>query len=252
MRVFVPEWDVRNLGVDCLECVVEPMDSVVDVSNRIMELVDCPYVTIRVPPVKIDLIKYFENKGFRLAEVSMNLFAQWDSLLYPKFLKRRIDLISWKDINDDELIDLKHEISKGMFLTDRFSLDPLFGVDVAARRYNNWIDDMVKQGHRPAYVYLGSECIGFFLICRESKLTYRGILSGVFNGLSGKGLGIIVQYAIMAYIKDHGAKTHDAYCSLNNPEVWRTLSSLGFKLKEMNYVLIKHDCAEKEGRILYE
>ena len=107
----------------------------------------------------------------------------------------------------DDLSFLFKEMSKGMFDTDRVSLDKRFSVEIATNRYKNWIASAFKDGSFVCQVLLKSEAISFFVVKKEFDQVYRGLLTGVYEKFRSSGYGILIMDQLKKFIWDKGVNS---------------------------------------------
>jgi L-amino acid N-acyltransferase YncA len=68
----------------------------------------------------------------------------------------------------------------------------------------------------------------------------HSILSGVFDSEKTPGFGLILLSMILTKAEEKGAKKIVSAISSNNLPVVRTHVQLGFEVKDLNYVFIRH------------
>ena len=241
MRIIDAVWEKRNLGVECKECVVEHGDTAPEVSKVIFEVEGTEYLVARIPSDRIDLVMLFEKNGYNFIEAAVKLDINLKKMLIPDRVSRLADKIKWQVMNQSDIDNLYSEIDNNIFKTDRIILDPYFTPKQAADRYKYWTMDLIKQGNLPYKVLYDGEVIGFFLNKEISPGIYDGLLAGVYGKYEGSGMGVCIQYAGLEFAKNKNAKKYIGHVSANNPAVLKSLEILGFNIKLIEYVLIKHN-----------
>jgi ribosomal protein S18 acetylase RimI-like enzyme len=125
-----------------------------------------------------------------------------------------------------------------MFLTDRVSLDPCLGQDLAARRYRNWISTEFDKGHSEiCFIESNGKLVGFAMFRTEGgHLDY--LLGGIFPAFMKMGFGpqIVVQPLELA--RQLGLKGMSTSVSSNNTSVAAIYAHFGFdvKIPESKYI----------------
>jgi hypothetical protein len=156
-------------------------------------------------------------------------------------LVKRAAALSAKKATAEELTFVLDQIMTGIFSTDRISLDENFGPQVGAKRYCNWIDSEMKQGGEVYTISLSTGTpLGFFTLRVTDDGIAHSILSGVFDSEKTPGFGLILLSMILTKAEEKGAKKIVSAISSNNLPVVRTHVQLGFEVKDLNYVFIRH------------
>ena len=99
----------------------------------------------------------------------------------------------------------------------------------------------VEAGRASAYVVtMHDEPIGFFVDKTVSDKVDYSLLAALYDKEKNSGVGFSVLYFPMLQSKLDGKRRITTGVSSNNPDSVRMHLELGYKIKEMNYVLIKH------------
>lgn len=69
-------------------------------------------------------------------------------------------------------------------------------------------------------------------------------MAAVYSDYEGTGMGYCIQYAGLQSAIERGADTYIGYVSGTNPEVLKILLSIGYVIKEIDYIFIKHNEGE--------
>lgn len=189
MNIVDAFWEERNLGVTCYELEMELADKVEAVAAKLDSLTERQYMVAKIPSPRFDLTQLFQSRGYTFIETAINLEISYKKLGYkppniPIRLQKICDKCSWGIMDETDLVKLSLEINKNMFSTDRIYNDPKFSKKQAAKRYDLWIKDIIKQGNIPYKVILNNETIGFFLD--------KVISPGVCHGILGEYIRIIL------------------------------------------------------------
>lgn len=246
MKIIDAFWEKRNLGVTCYELQMNLTDGLKEVEEKLESLKERQYMVAKIPSARYDLVQLFQNKGYTFIETAIKLEYNYKKLGYKlpdmaKGLKKICDRCSRAVMDESELFRLSSEIKKGIFKTDRIYIDPEFTHEQAARRYDLWVKDLVKQGNIPHKVLFDGETVGFFINRECAPKTYDGMLAGVYSGYEGTGMGYCIQYAGILDALQRGMDKYIGHISGNNPAVLKIMVSLNFPIKELEYVFIKHN-----------
>jgi hypothetical protein len=194
----------------------------------------------KIPSARHELVRFFQEQGYSFMEAAITLKHDLKNVSVPQRLYRVCEKCTWEIMNENDMRQLSCEIEKNIFKTDRVYLDPQFKKGLAARRYDLWVKDLIAQGNLPYKVCYGDDVVGFFLNKEIKPGVYDGLLAATYSDYEGTGMGYCVQYAGIQWAVQQGAKSYIGHISGNNPAVMRVLLSIGFSIKEMKYIFIKH------------
>lgn len=241
MKVIDAYWETRNLGVSCYEIRLEAGDKLEDVISAYMQLEQRQYIVVKIPSFRYDMAQFIQGQGYQFVEAAITLVHNLKDIQIPKRLSRICRQCSWQPMSEAELAELSHEINKNIFKTDRIYIDPQFSKELAARRYDLWVQDLVKAGDIPYKVMYQGNIVGFFLNRLIDEKVYDGLLAATYEAYEGTGMGYCIQYAGLMSAVERGARKYIGHISGNNPGVLRILLSIGFSIKEIDYIFIKHN-----------
>ena len=242
MKITEATWERRNLGMNAWEICLgrEDLDNIA----ATIESLSAPkfngsYVCLKMPVGNLRMLHALEDNGFRFVETQ---FMITDCFKPEKILKY-VDSIA-SNVERIELPKIKQEwrrialkIEPGMFTTDRIALDPVFGEEVACKRYQNWVMDMFE--NPDAFIEItkvaGKE-VAFALRVRISSMRSKGVLGGVFKEYLGDGYGIISMLDQKALQLGQKKKT---VISSNNMDVFKLHQNCGRIVYDEMYVLRK-------------
>lgn len=237
MRLVDAFWEMRNLGVSCVEVEVTGEDDDAEVLDAISDL-SAQYLVVRVPPGRVGLVAGLEGRGFNFIETA---FRVQHDLQLPKLSNvcaRLVKGVTYGPVPHG-LDDVARQIHGGMFESDRVFLDSHFTPEQAAIRYVNWMHDEVSRGGTVYELRRGDQGIGFFLFRSAGNVGYSA-LSGVYRDVLIPGLGVAVLYLTLAEGAKRNLRLLDSNISSNNLAVVRTHGLLGFQIVGIHYVLVRH------------
>lgn len=240
MKVVDAVWEKRNLGVTCFEIRMEYMDNMEDVSKRYNALDEKQYMVVRIPSVRYDMLRFFQQKGYQFSETAVTLEHGLKSIDVPRRLEKICESCSWEIMTEDDIQVLHQELYQNIFKSDRVYTDPYFTGQQAAQRYDYWIQDLIRAGNTPYKVICHGNTVGFFLNKEIKEKIYDGLLAATYQEFEGTGMGYCIQYAGIKYAMQQGASKYIGHVSANNPAVLKVLLSIGFSIKEMEYIFVKH------------
>ena len=246
MKISDAFWEKRNLGVTCYELQLELADKPEAVAKELDDLEERQYMVARIPSSCCGLVQLFQNRGYSFAEAAIMLENDLRKFHSKKFeippkLQKICGRCSWRAMNETELLQLSEEIHKNIFQTDRVYLDPEFTSEQAAQRYEYWTRDLMRQGAVPYKVVMNGEIVGFFLNREIEPHVFDGLLAAAYREYAGSGMGYCIQYAGIMHALEQGGIRYLGHVSGNNPAVLKILLSIGFSIKKLEYVFVKHN-----------
>lgn len=245
MKIINAEWEKRNLGVRTIEIVFEKNgdeeESVFEEIDHIIKKNRIQYAVCKVPTNSNKSIIELQKRGFFYIENQISLKCK---LKECKRIIEKYDFLvedtEYKKIDSVKELDVVcSEIEKGIFETDRIALDPLFGIEIANKRYSNWVCDLYNSG-KSIYItmYKGTP-IGFIVFGDKNSKCLDGIVGGLYNNYKNSGLGhywkICSAKIIMGSNKNAVTKV-----SSNNLDILKLHESFGYTVTNIESVFVKH------------
>jgi len=236
MNVIFADWELENLNKKTYEINI---DSEEDNINKIREFEkekQPEYIVLKIPT------KYAKNF---LQEINSYKFIETQFTLVKKlkYFDKREDFsnrYALKKIDEEnEINNLISFIDDDMFKTDRIALDKEFGVKVANRRYKNWIKNGQIKGNEIYFLMKNNKQIGFLMTSIKEN-TANILLGGIFNKFQGMGHGYGMVYKPIELYKEKNYDYLQTKVSSNNFQVLKIYLSLGYEIKNIEYVYIKH------------
>jgi len=241
MKVIDCTWEVKNLNKKTVEISVGKED----IFSRDLikqSISNYEYAVVKVP---MDIPAFnigLSDMGFVCLETQMNVGISLHDFDFSKVAHLYSDT-SYEPIdNDGDFMQAVSNLRPGMFSTDRISLDPKFGEDIACQRYINWLtSEYESKRSQLVKVIYKNEHIGFMLIKTDGD-TIDLILNGLYKQYQGKGLGILTPASPMMYIKKNSLNIAHEVTSIssNNIPVVKLYNRLNFQLLQQTYVFVKH------------
>ena len=240
MKIIDALWEKNNLGVSCKEIVIERVDSIQALRETIVELKTVEYLVIKVPTARFEMIQFLTKQGFCFIETLFEMLLDIANFTLPEKLTRLDENITYHLLHSSDLDTLGCEIKKGIFITDRIALDPRFGIDIAARRYLNWINDEVAKGNFVYEILNKEKPTGFFTLKQIGEKSFNNFLAGMYVNKSNFGLGFSIISKPIEEIKKRHGQNLIANISSNNPSVIRLYAQFGFIPNSISYVMIRN------------
>ena len=241
MKIVNAFWEKRNLGCDAYEITLDRND-LKDFAHTLEELhaqsFEGAYVTLKMPVGDLKALHALEDEGFRFMETQFFLRDHFPPLEEPEQIQEWMQGAERIPVEKtrEEWAKVIERITPGMFNTDRISLDPMFGEDVACTRYKNWCWDLFDNPDSWMWkLLLNGEEISFGInITDKQRGIDDGILGGVFSEFQGRGYGVF--QAIGGKLSKNKNKTA---ISSNNFGMLRIYQNYGRIIYKELYVLRK-------------
>ena len=239
MKIVEATWERRNFGRNVWEITLGRED-MADVEKTLVALHDnCfagAYVCVKMPVGNLKMMHALEDDGFRFLETQLSLMDRFKADDILGLCEKANERIEFRTVEKDE-VAWERVIAKvvpEMFDTDRVSLDPELGPEIACTRYQNWMRDLRNDPRSELMVMLlnGQE-IAFNVDVVEGN-TRHGILAGNFPEFKNTGYGM----ALIAGPREKQTKVRTAVSS-NNPQVLRSHQNCGRVVYKEMYVLRK-------------
>jgi len=245
MKIVDAFWEQRNLGVVAKEINFEANDKVSDL-DQIRNL-DCEYSVARIPAGCIDLMFNLEEMGYRFIETMLDVQHDHKDIGFTlnRVAKRIADSITYYEMNDIDLNELRNQLRLGIFKTDRVSLDPAFSPDKSANRYIGWIgDELTRDGK--VYKCIHKDNVFGYFVCRMDgdKVNYVYNI-GIYKDQNYAGLGVGLIIASIKQALEAGAKKTISGLSTNNMPAIAANLAAGYRVIGAKYIYVKHNAPRK-------
>lgn len=240
MKIIEATWELKNLGVNSVEIIVENDDSHFQILEVMSSSINFDYTVVKVPVSRFDIHKILSGYGFVFMEGSINFQLKIKDAYLNPIQQRLNHTIGYTQMGENDIIRLFDEISKGLFKSDRIILDDKFTSEQSANRYINWIKSELKLNSQVYKIEYKNQSIGFFILKELNESTFYPFLAGMYSDFLNSGLGFsVLRKPIEEVIKRNGNMI-STYASTNNPSIIRTHIQQGFVIGETQYVFIKH------------
>ena len=234
-------WEIKNLGVRSVEYRFDGSDNLSEIDREVFECKEIEYQVCRIKSSNMDLVYLLQKNGYMFSETAFSLIADLKDYSFPVVYKQLLDNISYCESNNNDLSIIIDSIKKGVFNTDRIALDPYFSLDLSANRYSNWLSSEINSGNAKCYtVKYADKCIGFFALKNLSSIKSDSFLAALFDNKNA-GLGFSVLLCPILQAKKEGKHKISARVSSNNLSSLKQHLALGYRIKDIDYVLIRHN-----------
>lgn len=240
-------WENRNLNVKTCEISFGFEDCALTKENMKHFLEEClsheyEYIVFKTQFIDERILYITKYFGFEYIENQIELSLDKNEYYKSKcFLNYENSSFSCHIVDDDRLFStITKEIEKGIYKTDRISIDPYFGVSVSNRRYSNWANDIFLKSNGIAWLVCSKDIpIGYEIgIGRDN--TFDMLLSGLFLSFQKRGIGKIWQKSFLNEIFNSYDVVKTTVSS-NNIAVIKTRQCANFAINKIASVYIKHN-----------
>lgn len=240
MKIVDAAWERRNLGVTCAEITLESKDAEADIRSALARL-QVQYLVVRVPAGRFDLMSCLSKLGCSFIEAIIHVTRRIDDLELSGIQKRLAEAVTYAPMDESDLQNLWTEIRKGMYDSDRISLDPYFAKGQAGERYIGWIQDEIARGADVYKLTFKNQSIGYFTMKDLGQGTYWPFLAGMYESHRNSGLGFNIVYQSMCEVAARGGNLVSTYISTNNDSAIRLHANMAYRFEEVTYVFVKHN-----------
>ena len=240
MNASPSEWDSACLDLDIVQIRFDDVESYSGEAREAAAAAE--YVLAKVPMGNVRLLHELEQEGYRFLATQISIVLDIDDRpeppLFVQSLARRIDA---RPLADGQLEELLSKIDADMVDTDRVSLDPALGRDLALHRHRAWVrDEYADPRNVLRGLFLGADLVGFFLLGHVTAEHYFASLAGVFSRYKGSGLGVAAIWKPIEWAEQNGVKRLTTRNSSNNPDSLKTHLALGYRVERLEYILRLH------------
>ncbi len=240
MKIIDAVWEKRNLGVDAMEFELAATDPVEE-SIRTIISKEKQYNVVKAPVGNIELNRALSENGYIYAEVMFHIVNDLRRRSVHPLHQRLCDEIHYDEMDDSDLEELFHELEKGFFRTDRIALDPKFSIEIANKRYANWIKDDMLCGSRVFKEIYHDETINFFICKKISDHVFSPFLGGTYEKYIKTGFGIPCMLKSVEICQSLGATQLISNVSSNNYMALKGNLMVGYQINGVQNVFVKHN-----------
>ena len=240
MKIIDATWEKRNLGVKTTEVVINDTDSISDV---ILELnkIDSEYIVVKCPTTNLNFYFDLSKMGFTFVETLINVTHNLKNIKLDPIQKRINDSVSYQEMNEEDIEQLNKELDNGLFYTDRVYLDPYFDKKQASNRYKLWIQDETRKGSQLYKLVYKNQSIGFFIFKDLGEGVAYPFLAGIYKDFQKYSFGSMFIYKPIEEAVKRNCKIISTYVSSNNFNAVNSHVNMGFSVKGMQYIFVKHN-----------
>lgn len=243
MKTTHAVWERENIGVDAYEIALEADDTPKLLAREEERVVSegAEYIVVKTPVNCPQLLFGLAEMGYTFVETVFHVMIRRDEYHMPASIARfDRGLRVVERTGEGELERICALIRQGVFVSDRVSIDPAFGVQRGGNRYANWLKSMVRGGGFLYEVMNGEKAIGFFVICRRDESTVDPVLMGLYDEKNDRGMGALLHKKTLDTCFTHDCKRLTSTIVSNNAKVLRVYVNAGATIADTLYTYVKH------------
>ena len=243
MKTIHAVWELENIGADAWEIWLDAADTTEMLAQEEERIIaqGAEYIVVKTPPNCKQLIFGIPQMGYTFVEQVFHVAVRRDEYNMPETIARfdrGLTVVEYTQKEDLERIC--GIICKGIFVSDRISLDPAFGVLKGGNRYANWLRGLVAGGGHLYEVLKGEKPIGFFVICRKDENTVDPVLMGMYDEQNDRGMGALLHKKTLDTCFTFECKRLTSTIVSNNTKVLSVYVNAGASITDTLYTYVKH------------
>ena len=243
MKTTHAVWELENIGADTYEILMEPADTpemLAEAEQRIAAQ-GAEYIVVKTPVNCPQLLFGLPKLGYTFVELVYHVMVRRNEYHMPDTIARfDRGLTVVQRTEEAECQRVCDFIRRGVFVSDRVSLDPAFGVMKGGNRYANWLKNMLASGGFLYEVMKGEKPIGFFVICRKDEDTVDPMLMGMYDEQNDRGMGALLHKKTLDTCFTHTCKRLTSTIVSNNSKVLHVYVNAGASITDTLYTYVKH------------
>ena len=243
MKTTHAVWELENIGANAWEIMLDASDTPEMLAEEEKRIVaeGADYIVVKTPVNCQQLIFGLPKLGYTFVEMVFHVAIRRDNYHMPDMIARfDRGLTVVERTGESERQRVYDLIRAGVFVSDRVSIDPAFGVEKGGNRYANWLRSMLDRGGYLYEVLKGDKPIGFFVICRKDETTVDPVLMGLYDEKNDRGMGALLHKKTMDTCFTHDCKRLSSTIVSNNAKVLHVYVNAGADITDTLYTYVKH------------
>ena len=243
MKTTHATWEKENLGINAYEIRMTEEDAPKVLAEEEKRLIGAgaEYIVVKTPVNCKDLLFGLPKLGYAFVETVFHVSIKRKEYHMPALIARfdrGLTVLERVEPSDRERVYAL--IRRGIFVSDRVSMDPAFTAEQSGNRYANWLSSMLAGGGKLYEVLQGEKPIGFFVITRVDETTVDPVLMGLYDEENDRGMGALLHKKTLdtCFLWECD-KLHSTIVS-NNAKVLRVYVNAGATIADTLYTYVKH------------
>lgn len=243
MKTTHAVWELENIGANAYEIQLDSLDTpemLLEEEKRIIAQ-GAEYIVVKTPVNCQQLLFGLPALGYTFVEMVFHVMIRRDEYHMPSAIARFDRGLTVEERTQEADRERVYAlIRKGVFVSDRVSIDPAFGVVKGGNRYANWLHSMLEKGGRLYEVMNGEKPIGFFVICRKDANTVDPVLMGMYDEKNDRGMGALLHKKTLDTCFTYDCKRLTSTIVSNNAKVLHVYVNAGANITDTLYTYVKH------------
>lgn len=236
-------WELDNLGVNAYEIALDASDTPEALAREEARIraEGAEYIVLKTPVDCPQWLFSLCRMGYDYVETVFHVMIRRDEYHMPASIARfdrGLEVAERTGQADRERIC--GLIRRGVFRSDRVSIDPAFGPQKGGNRYANWLESMLARGGYLYEVLCMGKPIGFFVICRKDENTVDPVLMGMYDEDGDRGMGALLHKKTLDTCFTHDCRRLTSTIVSNNAKVLRVYVNAGATITDTLYTYVKH------------
>ena len=243
MKTLHATWELENIGVNAYEIAMDANDApdLLAEEEARLKALGAQYIVVKTPVDCPKLLFGLSQLGYTFVEMVFHVMVERQSYHMPQLIARFDRGLSVvRRESEDDLERIFSLIRKGMFVSDRVSIDPAFSVALGGNRYANWLGSMLQKGAYLYEVLSGDRPIGFFVILRKDETTVDPVLMGMYDAQNDRGMGALLHKKTLDTCFTLPCDKLTSTIVSNNAKVLRVYTNAGASITDTLYTYVKH------------
>lgn len=239
MKIIEAHWEKRNLGLLSKEIVVELGDTVAEVDKALTE-VRGEYIVVSLPSCRKDLYDLMTDYSYSFVESTIHLEMDIRAYHLGEHQKEIASHLTYtlNSVNARERVE--QEIRKGMYTTDRISIDNRFSPKDTINHYLGFLNDELARGATIMEFQYNGLPVGYSCLKKISDIKWHQSLVGMYEICRGKGLGFSFSYLQAKELAQKHVSVLSTVVSSNNVASLHVHTKNGFVPTNIRYLFVKH------------
>lgn len=243
MKTTHAVWELENIGADAWEISLDAQDTpeALAAEEARLRALGAQYIVVKTPVNCPALLFGLPRLGYTFVEMVFHVMIRREAYHMPDTIARFDRGLRVVEIREESERERVYAlIRRGVFVSDRVSIDPAFGVSKGGNRYANWLESMLRKGGFLYEVLSGEKPIGFFVICRKDENTVDPVLMGMYDERNDRGMGALLHKKTLDTCFTHPCKRLTSTIVSNNAKVLHVYVNAGATITDTLYTYVKH------------
>jgi len=243
MKIVHAEFEKNNLNVDAYEIRPDPEDTVADYEREERRLVGlgAQYLVVKTPVNNADWLFGLPKLSYTFVETVFHVSLKASDYHMPADVARFDRGLTVTECTQAAQREQVYaQVRRGVFKSDRVSIDPAFTPAQSGNRYANWLQQLAESGGKLYEVCADKRAFGFFVITRVDDRTVDPVLMGLYDEERDRGMGTLLHKKTLDTCFTWPCERLASTIVSNNFKVLRVYVNAGAAITDTEYTYVKH------------